>query len=88
MSKIASDTSAANMAVSGVRSVTVESGGTCSLSQSNISGMEKGVEATNQIQPTVSGLVDCVKMQAAKFPKLAAVIESRDRQTKFQTGGK
>lgn len=88
MGKIASSTSAANEAVSGVRSVTVDGGRECSLGLSNISGMKKGTEAANRILPNVSKLSACVKKQADKFPKLAAIMESRDGQVKFHAGGK
>lgn len=46
--------------------------------------MKQGVKVSNQILSDLSKLVSCVNEQANKFPKLAAVIASRDSQTRFK----
>jgi len=56
------------------------SGQHTSISQSNIAGMKRAVEVSNQIIDDLSRLQSGVKAQADKFPALAAAIESRDRQ--------
>ena len=46
--------------------------------------MKKGAQVSNQMLTNLSKLVDCINIQANKFPKLAAAIASRDSQTKFK----
>ncbi|EOH97196.1 hypothetical protein BCR22_02610 [Enterococcus plantarum] len=84
MGKIASNEGAAQNAVAGISKVSVKSGKTCSLGRSNISSMKQGAKVSNQILSDLSKLVSCVNEQANKFPKLAAVIASRDSQTRFK----
>lgn len=84
MGKIASNQDAAQNAVIGINKVSVESGTSCSLGKSNISSMKQGAEVSNQILSDLSKLVTCVNEQANKFPELAAVIASRDSQTRFK----
>lgn len=81
--KIASDAGIAQAAASGVQNVMAEGGGDFSLGESNISGMQEGVQITNQILPDLLRLTQCVMTHASKFPQLAAVIEARDSQVKF-----
>lgn len=84
MEKVASNQGAAQFAAASINKVTVTSGKTCSLGESNISSMKKGAEVGNQILSDLAKLVTCVNTQANKFPKLAAIIASRDSQTRFK----
>ena len=51
-----------------------------SLGESNISGMKSAEKISNSIIGDLTRLEASIKKQADKFPKLAAVIEARDRQ--------
>lgn len=81
--KVASSTSAAQSAVSGVKSVSVNRGEQVSLEKSNISSMESGEKINNQLLKDLVDLVDCVQNQSQKFPKIAEMMSIQDKQIKF-----
>lgn len=81
--KVASSTSAAQSAVSGVKSVSVNRGEQVSLEKSNISSMESGKKINNQLLKDLVDLVDCVQNQSQKFPKIAEMMSIQDKQIKF-----
>ncbi|EIP9782125.1 hypothetical protein ACY4TJ_002142 [Listeria monocytogenes] len=83
MMKVASRTSAAQSAVSGVKSVSVNRGEQVSLEKSNISSMESGKKINNQLLKDLVDLVDCVQNQSQKFPKIAEMMSIQDKQIKF-----
>ncbi|HAO5822871.1 TPA: hypothetical protein IQC23_000134 [Listeria monocytogenes] len=83
MMKVASSTSAAQSAVSGVKSVSVNRGEQVSLEKSNISSMESGKKINNQLLKDLVDLVDCVQIQSQKFPKIAEMMSIQDKQIKF-----
>ncbi|EAC9102152.1 hypothetical protein KW07_08755 [Listeria monocytogenes] len=83
MMKVASSTSAAQSAVSGVKSVSVNRGEQVSLEKSNISSMESGEKINNQLLKNLVDLVDCVQNQSQKFPKIAEMMSIQDKQIKF-----
>ncbi|EAC7843822.1 hypothetical protein FZ063_10850 [Listeria monocytogenes] len=83
MMKVASSTSAAQSAVSGVKSVSVNRGEQVSLEKSNISSMESGEKINNQLLKDLVDLVDCVQNQSQKFPKIAEMMSIQDKQIKF-----
>ncbi|EAD1190127.1 hypothetical protein D7Z01_00100 [Listeria monocytogenes] len=83
MMKVASSTSAAQSAVSGVKSVSVNRGEQVSLEKSNISSMESGKKINNQLLKDLVDLVDCVQNQSRKFPKIAEMMSIQDKQIKF-----
>lgn len=83
MGKIASDTGAANNAVTSVNSVSINKGQQTSLGRSNVSSMTRGAEVSSQLLSDLSRLIDCVKEQSQKFPKLAEIMEIEDTKTKF-----
>lgn len=83
MANIASDTGAAEGAVSGIKSVSVNKGKQVSLGKSNIGGMTRGTIVTNQLLSDLSQLIDCVKDQSQKFPKIAEIMEIEDSKIKF-----
>ncbi|EAE8346120.1 hypothetical protein BOQ23_04120 [Listeria monocytogenes] len=83
MVKVASSTSAAQSAVSGIKSVSVNRGEQVSLEKSNILSMESGEKINNQLLKNLVNLVDCVQMQSQKFPKIAEMLELQDNQIKF-----
>ncbi|EAC2499493.1 hypothetical protein BJM51_13535 [Listeria monocytogenes] len=83
MMKVASSTSAAQSAVSGVKSVSVNRGEQVSLEKSNISSMESGKKINNQLLKDLVDLVDCVQNQSQKFPKIAEMMSIQDKQIKF-----
>ncbi|EQA3616999.1 hypothetical protein DXP74_07775 [Listeria monocytogenes serotype 4c] len=83
MMKVASSTSAAQSAVSGVKSVSVIRGEQVSLEKSNISSMESGKKINNQLLKDLVDLVDCVQNQSQKFPKIAEMMSIQDKQIKF-----
>ncbi|WP_242327064.1 hypothetical protein [Lactococcus lactis] len=76
---IKSDIGAVNASVSQFKK-TSSSGQHCSLGESNISGMKNAVEISNSIIGELNKLEVSIQKQADKFPKLAAVIEERDKQ--------
>ncbi|MFC4652342.1 hypothetical protein ACFO26_05410 [Lactococcus nasutitermitis] len=51
-----------------------------SLGESNISGMKRAAKLSNEIIGDLSKLESGIKTQADKFPKLAAVMEERDKK--------
>lgn len=77
--KVSSDIESANAAVSQFNTSNLSSRH-FSLSESNIAGMKNAEKISNSIIIDLSKLESGVKEQADKFPKLAAVIESRDKQ--------
>ncbi|HAB8808739.1 TPA_asm: hypothetical protein GYS95_00670 [Listeria monocytogenes] len=83
MVKVASSTSAAKAAVSGVISVSVNRGEQVSLEKSNISSMESGKKINNQLLKDLVDLVECVQIQSRKFPKIAEMMDLQDKQIKF-----
>ncbi|ECL7894865.1 TPA: hypothetical protein LWI60_000663 [Listeria innocua] len=83
MMKVASSTSAAQSAVSGVKSVSVNRGEQVSIEKSNISSMESGEKINNQLLKDLVDLVDCVQNQSQKFPKIAEMMSIQDKQIKF-----
>lgn len=83
MRKIASNTSSAQEAVSGVKGVSVEIGEQVSLEKSNLSSMKTGEEINNQLLPNLMDLVECVQKQSEKFPKIAELMALQDSQIKF-----
>ncbi|EAC3450343.1 hypothetical protein KCT71_002147 [Listeria monocytogenes] len=83
MMKVASSTSAAQSAVSGVKSVSVNRGEQVSIEKSNISSMESGKKINNQLLKDLVDLVDCVQNQSQKFPKIAEMMSIQDKQIKF-----
>lgn len=83
MVKVASSTSAAKAAVSGVISVSVNRGEQVSLEKSNISSMESGEKINNQLLKDLVDLVECVQIQSRKFPKIAEMMDLQDKQIKF-----
>ncbi|HAO5834315.1 TPA: hypothetical protein IP934_000134 [Listeria monocytogenes] len=83
MMKVASSTSAAQSAVSGVKSVSVNRGEQVSLEKSNISSMESGKKINNQLLKDLVDLVNCVQNQSQKFPKIAEMMSIQDKQIKF-----
>ncbi|EGX9244818.1 hypothetical protein RAZ63_001664 [Listeria monocytogenes] len=83
MMKVASSTSAAQSAVSGVKSVSVNRGEQVSLEKSNISSMESGKKINNQLLKDLVDLVDCVQNQSQKFPKIAEMMSIQGKQIKF-----
>jgi hypothetical protein len=79
--KIASDTGAAQAAVSGFAAVDADSEGKhVSLGSSNIAGMKAGASLTNKLVRDVSTLVSGVKAEADRVAALASRIEDRDKQ--------
>ena len=76
--KLRSNLSAANAAVSQFR-IGNASGQYFSLEESNIVGMKNAEEISNSIISDIAKLESAFKMQADKFPKLAAVIEEHDK---------
>ena len=83
MSKIASSTSLATDAVSGVKSVTITKGQQIALGQSTIASMKTGMEVNNQLLSDLAQLVECITTQSEKFPQIAERIEIQDSQIKF-----
>ncbi|MDA9470445.1 hypothetical protein [Enterococcus sp. 5H] len=83
MSYIVSDIGAATGAVSGIKSVEVNKGQQVSLGKSNVSSMETGMEVNNQLLPDLANLIECVKEQGNKFPKIAELIAIEDSKIKF-----
>jgi len=83
MVNIASDMGAANNAVTGVQSVSVNKGQQVSLGKSNITSMTNGAQVTNLLLTDFAKLIDCVKEQSQKFPKIAEVMAIEDSKVKF-----
>lgn len=74
-----SSVEAAQAAVSQIK-VGEGSGQHFDLGETNISGIKQAVTISNQIVNDINQLETGIKQQADKFPKLASVIEERDRQ--------
>ncbi|GGD03809.1 hypothetical protein [Enterococcus wangshanyuanii] len=83
MSHIASDIGAATGAVSGIKSVSVNKGTQVTLGKSNISSTKQGTEINNQLLSDLAQLIDCVKEQSQKFPKIAEIMAIEDSKIKF-----
>lgn len=71
------------MAVEGVQSVSINKGTQVSLGKSTIGSMEQGTEVNNQLLSDLSQLIDCVKEQSQKFPKIAEIMAIEDSKIKF-----
>ncbi|MBC1607950.1 hypothetical protein HCJ12_09240 [Listeria welshimeri] len=80
MVKIASSKSAAQAAVTGVKSVSANKGEQVSLEKSTISSMKSGRKINNQLLKDLVGLIDCVQTQSQKFPKIAEMMDMQDKQ--------
>lgn len=83
MGKIASSTGAASIAVKGVQSVSIDSGVQVGLNKSTITSMKTGEKVNNQLLSDLSQLIDCVKEQSQKFPKIAEIMAIEDSKIKF-----
>lgn len=83
MGNIASDIGVATGAVSGINDVSVNKGTQVSLGKSNVSSMKQGSEVNNQLLSDLSQLIDCVKEQSQKFPKIAEIMAIEDSKIKF-----
>ena len=83
MVNIASDVGSATRATTGIKAVSVNKGTHVSLGKSNISSIKKGTEVTNQLLSDLSQLIDCVKEQSQKFPKIAEIMAIEDSKIKF-----
>lgn len=89
--KVSSNSEVAQNAVSalGVEGIsTIINGQQITIAESNISAMTNGANFSNQLLPTLNNLSNCVQKHAKKFPELAHVIETRDKQTSFSGGKK
>lgn len=85
---IASNEAVAQSAVSSISKVSIPKGKTTSLGKSTVPSMTTGVEVSNQLLSSLGKLVKGVQTQANKFPKLAKIMAERDKQVKFDAGGK
>ncbi|TFJ42667.1 hypothetical protein CKN73_04460 [Carnobacterium divergens] len=83
MGKLASSISAASIAVKGVQSVSINSGVQVYFDKSSITSMKTGEKVNNQLLSDLSQLIDCVKEQSQKFPKIAEIIAIEDSKFKF-----
>lgn len=83
MVNIASDIGVATGAVSGINDISVNKGTQVSLGKSNVSSMKQGSEVNNQLLSDLSQLIDCVKEQSQKFPKIAEIMAIEDSKIKF-----
>lgn len=88
MTKIASNLGTAQAAVTGIQRVPTESSGTVTMVLSNVNSMKDGTQVANQLLSNLNQLVDCVKVQADKFPQIAKIIALRDSQAEFKAGEK
>lgn len=77
---IKSNTGVAQDAVSKYGNSRSVSSKSSSLGESNLSGMKAAVQVSNKIVGDLLKLQSSVEKQAGKFPKLASVIEQRDKQ--------
>ena len=77
--KISSDLGSANAAVSQFNTGNFSSQH-FSLGESNIMGMKNAEKISNSIIGDLSKLESGIKKQADKYPKLAEIIEERDKQ--------
>lgn len=80
--RISSDTISAHDAIAKI--VDVSHGSLtnqhATLGFSNVAGMKKAVQASNQMIKDVSKLVSCTCEHAEKIPELAKIIEQRDNE--------
>lgn len=83
MVNIASDIGSASGAVSGIKSISINKGTQVTLGKSNVSGMKQGTEVNNQLLSDLAQLIDCVKEQSQKFPKIAEIMAIEDSKIKF-----
>lgn len=88
MTKIASNLGAAQAAVTGIQRISTESSGTVTMVLSNVNSMKDGTQVANELLSNLNQLVDCVKVQADKFPQIAKIIALRDSQAEFKAGEK
>ena len=84
--KVSSDLGAANVAVSQFNKGQ-SSSQHVSLGESNIAGMKNALTLSNSIVGDLTKLETSVQKQADKFPKLAEVIEARDKQDAVDLSG-
>jgi len=84
--KVSSDLGAANAAVSHFNKGNASSQH-FSLGESNIMGMKNALTLSNSIVGDLTKLETSVQKQADKFPKLAEVIEVRDKQDAVDLSG-
>ncbi len=84
--KVISDLEAANAAISQFNKGQ-SSSQHFSLGESNISGMKTALNLSNSIIGDLTKLETSVQKQADKFPKLAEVIEARDKQDAVDLSG-
>ena len=85
---IASNEAVAQSAAAVISKVSIPKGKTTSLGTSTVTSMKTGVKVSNQLLSSLGKLVKGVQTQANKFPKLAKVMAERDKQQKFDAGGK
>ena len=86
--KVASNTAAAEAAVSGFASIEIDGPGQqVSLGPSNIAGMQAGANVANEILNAIQELVTGVQGQASSVTALAVAIEDRDRSDAAGLGG-
>lgn len=79
--KVASNTGAAEAAVSGFANTQPDSTGQqATLGSSNIASMQDGAAVTNSILGSISDLVSSVNGQADRVTALATAFEDRDKQ--------
>jgi len=83
MANIASDFNTAKATITGLTSVSVQSGQQVTLGKSNITSLKTGATVNNQLTTSLSQLVSCVQKQSQKFPQLAEMMDIRDKQVKF-----
>lgn len=84
--KVSSDLGSAQAAVSQFNNGQASSQ-QFSFGESNITGMKSAVKLSNSIIRDLTQLETSVKKQADKFPKLAEVIEARDKQDAVDLSG-
>lgn len=83
MVNIASDIGSATNAVSGIKSVSVSKGTQVMLGKSSVSSMKQGKDVNNHLLSDLVQLIDCVKEQSRKFPKIAEIMAIEDSKIKF-----
>lgn len=83
MGKIASDIGVASEAVTGITAVSVPKGTQVSFGKSTINSMKQGKEVNNQLLNNLSEVVECVKEQSQKFPKIAEIMAIEDSKMTF-----
>ncbi|WP_088815699.1 MULTISPECIES: hypothetical protein [Listeria] len=83
MSKIASNTSSAQSAVSDVKNVSIDKGDQVSFGKSNLVSMKAGKNVSNQLLTDLVDLVECVQEQSEKFPKIAELMALQDSHINF-----